>query len=321
MESITGFALIARKLQTLQKIAPFQERAIELFLRCLELGTTYQERNEFYDKASASITGISFSVGETYADVVSIARDAPIPEGFDDYERFVYKTKLLKQIEGYEDQALENYLKTIKIEDAYKLKDSTVTLAKERIAGLLFNRGRCYDLLCTNAFTRPPFPAGVDEAQKEEYIVRFEEIGLRFQEQAFDIYKNILNLAKQSYTSGEYVSHAYVRMYQNFPDEYGVKEMLKVEKTITSGSQWRVYADGTHLPSTTHHGQKHIALMSKQKRSLVFRKKHRSRCGSAMEIPTARKPTNRIQPSVSDERSPWMQCRIPRYFISPLRGE
>ena len=242
-ERLDGFALIARKLQLFQKIAPFQERAIALFLKCLELGTTYQEFNEFYKKASSSITGISFSVGETYADVVSIAREAPIPDGFDDYERFVYKSKLLKQIQGYEDQALENYLKTIKIAEAYKIDDESVKQAKERIGQLLFNRARCYDLLCINAFTNPPFPRNIDEAEKEEYKARFEEIGLRYQEQAFDIYKNILNLAAQSYASGDYVTHAYVRLYQNFPDVYGSREEHMVQTAITSGSQWRVQSD------------------------------------------------------------------------------
>jgi TolA-binding protein len=242
-QQLDGFALIARKLQLFQKIAPFQERAIALFLRCLELGTTYQEHNDFYKKASESITGISFSVGETYADVVTIARDAPIPDGFDDYERFVYKSKLLKQITGYEDQALENYLKTIKIAEAYKLDDQSVKEARGRIAQVLFNRGRCYDLLCVNAFSRPPFPAGIDDAEKEEYRARFEEIGLRYQEQAFDIYKYELDLAKQGYAAGDYVTHAYIRLYQNFPEEYGSKEEQMIQTAISSGSQWRVKSD------------------------------------------------------------------------------
>ena len=244
-ERLDGFALIARKLQLFQKIAPFQERAIALFLKSLELGTTYQEFNDFYERASETITGISFTVGETYADVVSIARDAPIPDGFDDYERFVYKSKLLKQIEGYEDQALQNYLKTIKIAEAYKIADSSVDKARDRIGELLFNRGRCYDLLCTNAFSRPPFPAHTDEAEKEEYRARFEEIGLRYQEQAFDIYKYALELASQSYAAGDYITHAYVRLYQNYPDEYGSKEEKMVQTAISSGSQWRVHADST----------------------------------------------------------------------------
>ncbi len=242
-QQLDGFALIARKLQLFQKIAPFQERAISLFLHCLELGTTYQEFNDFYKKASEAITGISFNVGETYADVVSIARDAPIPEGFDDYERFVYKSKLLKQITGYEDQALENYLKTIKIAEAYKLNDLSVKEARNRIALVLFNRGRCYDLLCVNAFSRPPFPAGIDEAEKEEYRVRFEEIGLRYQEQAFDIYKYELDLAEQGYAEGDYVTHAYIRLYQNFPEEYGSKEEQMIQTAISSGSQWKVKSD------------------------------------------------------------------------------
>lgn len=236
---LDGFALIANKLGLFQKIAPFQKRAIELYLQCLEKGTAYQEQDEYYQKASASITGLSLSVGKTYAEVVGIARQAPIPAGFDDYETFVYKTKLLRQIEGYEDQALDNYLKTIKIAEAYHIADSSVGKARESIAELLFNRGRCYDLLCINAFTHPPFPKNIDEAEKEEYKVRFEEIGLNFQEQAFDIYKNILGFAEKSYAAGPYVTHAYIRLYQNFPEKYGSKQQQMVQTAISSGSQWR----------------------------------------------------------------------------------
>jgi len=238
-EKLDGFALIANKLGLFQKIAPFQKRAIELYLQCLEKGTSYQEQDEFYKKASASITGLSLSVGKTYAEVVGIARDAPVPPGFDDYEMFVYKTKLLRQIEGYEDQALENYLKTIKIAEAYRIADSSVGQARESIAELLFNRGRCYDLLCNAAFSHPPFPRNIDEAEQEEYKVRFEEIGLKFQEQAFDIYKNILEFAEKSYALGPYVTHAYIRLYQNYPEKYGVKKQQMVQTAISSGSQWK----------------------------------------------------------------------------------
>lgn len=240
---LEGFALIARKLQMLQKIAPFQEKAIDLFLKCLELGSTYQEFSEYYKKASSSITGVSFVVGETYSDVVNIARDAPIPGNFDAYERFIYQTKLLKQIEGYEDQALTNYLKAVKIAEAYKLDDPSVRDSQNSIAKLLFNKARCMDLLCETAFKRPPFPAGISEAEKEEYKVRFEEIGLKFQEQAFEIYKTILNFTSQKYAAGDYVTHAYVRLFQNFPEEYGSKEDQLVQSSISSGSQWRCTSD------------------------------------------------------------------------------
>ena len=242
---VEGFALIARKLQLLQKIAPFQEKAIDLFLKCLELGTMYQETDEFFKKASTRITGTSFIVGETYADVVAIAREAPIPPNFDDYEKFIYKTKLLKQVESYEDQAVTNYMKTLKIAEAYKIDDQSVRDSRERIAKMLFNRAWCFDLLCKTAFSSPPFPNGINEAEKEEYKVRFEEIGLKFQEQAFDIYKTILSFASQNYASGEYVKHAYVRLYQNFPEEYGSREDQIIQTEISSGSQWRVFADST----------------------------------------------------------------------------
>ena len=85
---------------------------------------------------------------------------------FDAYERFIYQTKLLKQIEGYEDQALTNYLKAVKIAEAYKLDDPSVRDSQNSIAKLLFNKARCMDLLCETAFKRPPFPAGISEAEK-----------------------------------------------------------------------------------------------------------------------------------------------------------
>ena len=214
---LEGFALIANKLQVLQKIGPFQEKAIDLFLKCLENGTTYQEFNEFYKKASTNITKSSFVVGETYADVVKIARDAPIPENFDAYEKFVYKTKLLKQIEDYENQAFTNYLKTVKIAEAYKIFDESVRNSQESMAKLLFNKARCLDLLCSSSFTSPPFPNNINEAEKEEYKVRFEEIGLKFQEQAFEIYKSILDFSAQNYASGELCNPCLYPLVSKFP--------------------------------------------------------------------------------------------------------
>lgn len=241
--NLEGFALIANKLQMLQKIAPYQTRAIDLFLKCLELGTRYQEHNEFFNKTSQSITKVSLDIGNTYADVVEIARSAPVPQTFDNYEMFIYKTKLLSQIEGYEDEAVTNYLKTIKISSAYDINDENVSRARESIARILFNRARCYDLLCINAFTNPPFPSKISEDEKDEYKVQFEEIGLKFQEQAFKIYENILDYYKQEIASGEYVVHSYVRLFQNFPEQYGKKVIKTFKNSITSGPQWKYCTD------------------------------------------------------------------------------
>jgi TolA-binding protein len=238
-----GFALIARKLELLQKIAPFQERAVGLFLKCLEMGTAYQETDEFYRKASARITSTSCTVAQTYADVVSIVLEAPIPPNFDDYERFIYKTKLLKQVEGYENQAMTGYLKTLKIAGAYAIDDESVRQARERLAQLLFTSGRCKDLLCLQAFASPPFPRDISEAEKEEYRARFEEIGLRFQEDAFETYKSALKFAEQRYTAGPFVTHAYVRLYQNFPNDYGVPEERGIDSAIWSGPEWKCTGD------------------------------------------------------------------------------
>ncbi len=242
-EKLDGFAQIAKKLQLYQKIAPFQEKAIDLLLKALEMGTTYQEYDEYFKKASSTVTDIAFVVGETYSDIVSIARDAPIPTTFNRYEQFVYKTKLIKQVEGYENQALTNYLKVLKIAEAYSIEDDNIRNARERIAELLFKRGRCYDLLCLAAFNAPPFPPGIDNAEEEEYKARFEEIGLKFQEQAFEIYREVLSYESKHYASGKYVTDAYVRLFQNFPDEVGEIRNELISTAISSGTQWKCSTD------------------------------------------------------------------------------
>lgn len=233
-----GFSSIARTLQTLQKVAPFQEKAIDLYLKCLELGAAYNETNEYYEKAASSITGQSFLVGQTYDKLVTIAREAPIPQNFSDYERFVYKTKLLKQIESYEEQALTHYLKTLKIAEAYKIADQSVKDAQVHIARLLFNKGWCYDLLATNVGSNPPIPQGINQEEKEEFKERFLEIEKKFRSQAMEIYKTLMDYSARQYAFGQYVTHAYMRLYQMSPEEYGVEEIQKVRKTIAADSFW-----------------------------------------------------------------------------------
>ncbi len=244
--SIGGeFALIAKKLETLQQIAPFQERAIELFMKGLQLGSMYRQIDDFYEKCGSLITKTSHMVGDIYSAVVSIAREAPMPDQFDAYERFVYKTKLLKQIEQYEENAVTAYIKTARIAEAYEIKDKFVVAAGERIARTLFERGRCYDLLFLTAFHAPPFPGESSELEKEEYRARFEEIGLRFQDQAVAHYESILEYAEEGLAEGSYVTHAYVRLYQIAPEHYGRKIEKTVRKTITPGNRWRISTDTT----------------------------------------------------------------------------
>lgn len=240
-----GFALIAQKLQLLQRIAPHQERAIDLFLKCLENGSLYQENTDSYKKACSLITRTSFTVGETYFDVSRIAREAPIPASFDPYEAFVYKTKLLKQIEEYDKQALASFEKTLKIAVAYKIDDDYARRTREKLPELLFVRGRSYDLLCLNAFKKPPFPKNATDAEKEEYKARFEEIGISLQEQAFELYQSILVYARQNFASGEYLTHAYVRLYQNSPQSVGVKQERLKTDTVMAGPQWLCTIDST----------------------------------------------------------------------------
>jgi hypothetical protein len=242
-QKLEGFAQIAKKLETLQKIGPFQERAITLFMKSLENGSMYHQQDESYALASSNITKTSFTVGQTYADIAVTAREAPVPGAFDPYEGFVYKTKLLKQIETYEDKSLENYLRTVKIAEAYKIEDDYVKQTRNALARLLFERGRCYDVLAITAFRTPPYPSKATEPEKEEYKGRFEEIGLQFQENAYEAYKTIIEYAKRNYTTGDYVTHAYIRMFQASPKIFGVKSEKTATLSIKSDGEWKCIAD------------------------------------------------------------------------------
>jgi hypothetical protein len=57
------------------------------------------------------------------------------------------------------------------------------------------------------------------------------------------VYKNILTYAQQSYAAGDYVTHAYVRLYQNAPKDYGIKREKTGDTAITSGPEWKCTND------------------------------------------------------------------------------
>ncbi|MFP4240641.1 MAG: tetratricopeptide repeat protein [Chitinispirillaceae bacterium] len=250
-QNLTGFALINSKMKLMQKIAPYQEKAIDLFLKCLEMGTIYEEFDDFYKRASRKITSTGLFAGKIYADVAMIAREAPIPDKFDEYEEFVYKTKLLTQIEDYENKALDAFLKGLKVTEAYEIDDESTDDIRKNVAELLFVKGRSYDLLTSELFKKPPFPEDADEAQKEEYQIRFEKLGARFKKQAFEIYEDLLQFASRDYASGEHVTHAYVRLFQENPEKYGIKVDTIVTHELKSGPRWRVSSD-TSLSGWQH---------------------------------------------------------------------
>jgi hypothetical protein len=66
---------------------------------------------------------------------------------------------------------------------------------------------------------------------------------MRFQENAFDAYKLVLRYAQQHYATGDFVNHAYVRLFQNSPKDYGIKKEFPEERAILSGPEWKCLTD------------------------------------------------------------------------------
>jgi len=234
-------ALIQEKLISLQKIAPFKKRAIELLLLCLEKSVAFVEESQITEKAKGIVTKISYDLANTYADVVDIARSAPIPQGFNSYERFIYKTKLLQQTREYQAQSIKNFIRTLDIAETYDIQDIIVQQVQKRTAEMLFAQARSYDLLFVEATKVPPLPDEADQQQQEEYYQQFEQVAQKFLDEAVSLYQSILDFHQRGFVDGDYVKHTYVRLYQLFPQKYGVEKVQRDTLTLGTDSTWQVY--------------------------------------------------------------------------------
>ncbi len=241
--SLSGFALVSQKLNMLQKIAPYKSKAINSFIKTLEMASLYRQEDTYYTKAKSRVTHTAHSLGRTYMDIAAVARSAPIPTDFDPYETFRYKIKLLSKIEGYVQNSVENFVRVMQVAGSYGIRDTSVEKSKERLAEILYTQARSYDILSELVFVHPPFPRGVTEKEKMQYRAKFEEIGLRLGEKALGIYSQILEYAKKEYAAGAYATHAYVRLYQEDPSKYGSQTTVIDTNILTSSPKWRCSSD------------------------------------------------------------------------------
>jgi TolA-binding protein len=240
-KNLQGIGLLNYMLGLLQDISPYQEKAIGLYLRSVELGTKYQVNDKYIKLASAQVTGTACKVGQNLSDIVDITRGAPIPAQIKDdpYTYFLYRYKLLSEaLPHYETKAIEAYYKTIKIALAYQLQDDWVEKARADLARILFNRARCYDILGQIALQHPPYPLDASDEEKEEYTVQFEELGFKLQEESNSSYRLILAKAKENAVKGTYLRLAYARLYQIFPKEVGVTIERDTVKILETDREW-----------------------------------------------------------------------------------
>ncbi|MBL8025160.1 MAG: tetratricopeptide repeat protein, partial [Fibrobacteres bacterium] len=235
--------LIQKTLERLQLIAPYQDKAIALSLKTLEMAAKYDLDDKYKSDASAAVTKLSFDVGETYAEIVALARSAPIPPSYDGYKRFFYKVHLLGEgLVEYENLAITSLYKNIKIGEAYGIKDSWIKKSKEKIAEVLFTRSMCYEILSQEALRTPPIPEGVTDVEAEEYQLQFEDLGYKLQDEAYTINRDILDKAKNGITSGPYADASYSRMFLKFPSEVGEKIERDTMLSIRTEKDW-LYID------------------------------------------------------------------------------
>jgi hypothetical protein len=241
--SLRGFSLVSQKLSMLQTIAPYKSRAIDAFIRTLEMASLYRQQDTYYDKARMRVTEAGYSLGKTYMGIASVARGAPIPAQFDPYETFRYKIKLLGRIEEYVENSVANFNKVLQIAGSYDIEDTCVEHSRNKLAEVLWYQARSYDVLAENVFAAPPFPTGITEQERVQYRAQFEEVGVRLSEKAMGLYARVYDNAQKGYAAGEYVRHAYVRLFQEHPQEYGVERMKDDTLRITSSPKWRCTVD------------------------------------------------------------------------------
>ncbi len=238
-DSSNPMKMIQKKLELLQNVAPFQDKAIALFLKTLEMAAKYGVEDKYRTDASSEVTRMSYDVGNTYAEVVSVARSAPIPASYDEYKKFFYKVHLLGEgLVEYENNAISALYKNIKIGEAYSIKDEWIKKSKEKLSEVLFTRSLCYEILAEQALRTPPIPPSATEAEIEEFKLQFEELGYKLQDEAFTIYRDIYKKGEQGLTTGPYLDMTYIRLYTKFPNEVGKKIEKDSLVFIRTDKEW-----------------------------------------------------------------------------------
>ncbi|MFH1761313.1 MAG: tetratricopeptide repeat protein, partial [bacterium] len=242
-KTMTSTELLRYKLKTLQEIAPFQSRAINIYLKTLEVGSKYQIDDKYVKLAASEITKTSYEVGRTYWEIVEIARSAKIPGNYSAYERFLYKVQLIQEHLGiYEEQALSSFIKNIKIKEAYGIDDEWIQKSISSIAQMLFERGYCYEYLARLALNDPPLPGDItSEEERAEIMAQMEDLGFRLEDEAKAIYRDIVNKSKAGMTGGKYLDLAYVHAYKMLPKEIGSEVEKDTTVVIPSGPLWRYH--------------------------------------------------------------------------------
>jgi len=227
---------IKYKLDLLQSIAPYQNEAIDMYLKSLELASRYLIKDKAVEKAKRMISFTTYTVGEIFYELVQIAKAAPVPENFDNYEAFLFKNNLLSQIEEYENEAINAFYKNIQIGKAYGIHDEWIQLSKESVAELLYQKAKAYETLALNALDNPPFPRHVSENEKIEYRFQFEELGFKLQEVAWEFYQEIMAGQKAGRAVGIYVNYAYLKLYYENEAQYGARQKKRSVTWILSDS-------------------------------------------------------------------------------------
>jgi len=233
--------VIQQKLLTLQNVAPFQSKAIGLYLKVLEESAKHGIDDKYRRRAASEITRMSYRVGKTYSEVISVARGAPIPAAYDGYKKFFYRVNLLSEaIVTYEQDAISSLFKNVKIAEAYDIRDEWVDKSKALMSELLFNKGMCYEVLADIALREQPIPQDVTEEEAEEYKIQFEELGIRLQDVAYSVYRDVLAKGEDRITKGKYVNLSYLRLYQLFPEEFSIRVERDTAIVIATGKKWAV---------------------------------------------------------------------------------
>ena len=231
--------VIQQKLEQLQNVAPFQDKGIALFLKTLEMAAKYGVEDKYRSDASAEVTRMSYQVGNTYAEVVAVARSAPVPGSYDGYKKFFYKVHLLGEgLVEYENNAISALYKNIKIGEAYGIKDEWVQKSKEKLSEVLFTRSLCYEILAEEALRSPPIPAASTADEAEEYRLQFEELGYKLQDEAYNIYKDIYEKGKKNITFGPYLDMTYTRLFIRAPNDLGEKVDKDTVIAIHTDKDW-----------------------------------------------------------------------------------
>jgi hypothetical protein len=208
------------------------------------------EAQSYIDTSAIKLGEVLYRIGEFQLRGANMLEESPIPEPIqkDILQHSLYSSKLLQTTAPIKKKAIEAWQEGKKTIVATGIKNEWTDKLLDALSGLNFRRGYNFEKLSIDILNHPPFPADMDEDEKEEVAFQLEDIAFDLQDLALTQYEMGLEFAETENLTDKWRDQIRERLAILDPDKYGSKRNivsfeLKTDLTWlagkdTAGGNW-----------------------------------------------------------------------------------